>query len=534
MSFINGNLIINEFGNGFVNSNNQTIYINKKDIGFAYNGAYVNVEIVKKDNNLLYGKIINFSLIDKKFTCYVHHYYKNDTYLLCPKLTKSNLIIISDNKLNDNKWYNVIVTKIENNKIYGNVITEIENSIDNIIESYFNLTNNNFNININNDNHIDQTNLDTFTIDPENSLDCDDAFSILHTNNETFIYVHISDVAHYINPTIKDFDEIIKRGTTIYGCTKNWPMIPTNYANNICSILPCKETLVYTHEFIYKDNQITFINSYYSKIMSKNKFSYLNINDKFKILYNTAMIIKKDFDEINIINESMTHEMVKIWMIKINIIMSEKINKLFRCHSISKKQNLNIIELYTKQKINNRNDLINIIKYNNDKLLQYLVKTSLSKAYYDVNNIGHYGIGVNNYTHWTSPIRRSCDLLNHCLIKGYNIDITKYLSLLNDSEHLQNSIEQFIESYNIINKIKNNENKYNGIIINITNNGISVYINEFDTKYSIHISKLSTDKLYINEELTELSNKNYSYKLFDNIKLKINNYDFNNIDFILL
>lgn len=539
-----GKLIINEFGNGFVNTNNKTIYISKKDIGYAYTGEIVNVEIVQEIDNLLYGKIIDFTLLEKEFTCCVHHYYKNETYLLCPKLTKSNLIIVSA-LLNENKWYNIKISNIENNKIFGIVLSEINNNINDIIESYFNLSNIEFNIEQTIENHIDQTKLYTFTIDPIETQDCDDAFSIKYNNDYINIYVHISDVANYINPSLIEFDQIIKRGTTIYGVNKNWPMIPDKYANHICSILPNKETLVYTHEFIFKNNQVIFVSSYYSKIISKKKFSYNDNNKDFNILYNASMILKSEFNEIQVNNEDntlnnennqyKTHELVKIWMIKINMIMSDKINKIYRCHPLPKNNNIKILELYTKTQINNRIDLVNLSKtYNNDKILQYLIKSSLVKAYYDVNNIGHYGIGIDNYTHWTSPIRRSCDLLNHCLIKGYDIDVTKYINYLNDSEFEQNMVENFIELYNIYNKIKVNDNNYTGIIINITSFGVSVYVTELETKYTLHISKLSTEKLIANENFTQLSNSFVSYKLFDSLKLKINKFDFLNVDFIVI
>ncbi len=528
-----GKLIINEFGNGFVNFNNKTIYINKKDIGMAYNGAFVNVEITENTNNLFYGKIINFTIINHEFVCYLHHYYKNDAYLYCPKLSKSNLIIVNKNNINDNEWYKVIVTSIENNKIYGNVILKISN-IDEIIENYFNLSQINFEFSNNNKtNYRDQKELNTFTIDPKETQDCDDAFSIKNIDNKTYIYVHISDVAEYVNPTNINFDNIIKRGTTIYGKTKNWTMIPRNLADNICSILPNKETKVYTHEFIYENNDLFFVDSYYSIVISKNKYCYEDSNDLFKIIYDTSQIIKKEFSEIEINKDTYTHEMVKIWMIKINLLMSEKINKLFRCHPISKEQSIKLIEKYTNKTVNNRNDLIELSD-TNDELLQYLIKSSLSKAYYDVNNIGHYGLGVKNYTHWTSPIRRSCDLLNHCLIKGFDINISKYISNLNDSEFDQVNVESFIELYENFNKIKVNKNEYNGVIINITNTGISVYIKEMKSKYSIHISKLSQEKLIINDDFTELSNTNNSFKLFDNLKLKIVKYDFINVEFSLL
>jgi ribonuclease R len=85
--------------------------------------------------------------------------------------------------------------------------------------------------------------------------------------------------------------------------------------------------------------------------------------------------------------------------------------------------------------------------YQDKQLGQYILQNLLPKAYYDICDIGHYGLGLNNYTHWTSPIRRSCDLINHYLIKGYDIDISKYIKFMNDSEIIQDSVQKFILYY---------------------------------------------------------------------------------------
>lgn len=536
-----GKIIINEFGIGFLNTLDKSIYINKQNLNRAYNGEEVQVEIINQDEGKYYGKVINFSLVNRTFVGQVHHSYKDEIFICCKKLTKSNLIVIKSNKtLNKNDWVKVKVISDENNKINGQLIKIIDNNVDNIIEETFNLSIiNNITVipkvvsdikNIESE-RKDLTNLYTFTIDPKTCKDCDDAFSIEYINGKCHIYVHISDVAHYINPTIPEFDEIIKRGTTIYGSSRNWTMIPELYSNYICSILPNKGTYVYTNEFIFleESNSIEYVDSYYSIIKSSTKFSYEDFDQDTNINYNilnkTAKIIQSEMKELNLTEPSDAHDMVKFWMIKVNQLMSQKIQKIYRCHNKPYDNQFVLLQNYLEYKnltvSNDRDYIYDLLSKNkNDKILYFIIKTILPKAYYLSSDNSHYGLGINNYTHWTSPIRRGCDLLNHCILKGYDIDNIKYIDYLNDSEKLQQQVEKFmIESSIDSNKI------YDGTIISISKTGIILYVHELDTKYTIHISKLSNEKLVFKNNV--LSNNKQIYKLYDILHVKIsNNFDF--------
>lgn len=515
--FATGKLIINEFGNGFVNLDDKIIYIKKTDIQNAYHGENVEVEYEERDN-LYFGKVIHYSLVGKIFVGVVHHFFKDEIYILCHELTKSKLIIIkTDTSLNKNDWVKIMVLSDEG-KIYGELLGTLPNDLDTIIQSKFNLDEiKSIGVVLDKTNtHIDQTDLDTFTIDPENSRDCDDAFSIKMIDNKIHIYVHISDVAHFINPDSPDFDLIIGRGNTKYGVNNNWPMIPREYSENICSILPEKNTFVATNEFIYTDdNRLEYVGFYYSIVRSKNKYSYEEVdsnfdNFNFKTIYETALLIKKEIPDIIMCKETNSHLMIRYWMIKINILMC---NELFRCNPTPNENKFKIIKKYLQ--INNREELLEKID-NEDMLTNYLLKKLMIKAYYTTEENWHFGLGIDNYTHWTSPIRRACDLLNHCIVKGYEIDLRKYMEYLNINEAIQDDIENFIEE---VNRKVNVDCEYEGTVIGISKTGVIIFVPELYNKYMIHISKLSNEKLdYINDELV---NDNMKIKLFDKIKTKI-------------
>jgi len=643
-----GKLIINEFGNGFVNTEkngneNISIYINKKDLNNAFHNEIVEVEYYKK-NNLYYGKVINYSLLNKTFIGYVHHFYLDEIFIYCSELKKSNLISIKTIlNLSKNSWVIVKVESIINNKLHGQLLEILPNDIDIIIEKKFNLVNIDIEQNdvnnhieqndvnnhieqndvnnhieqndvnnhieqnyvnnhieqndVNNhieqndvNTHIDQCHLDTFTIDPESTQDCDDAFSIdIVDENNIKIYVHISDVAHWINPTKSFFDKIIKRGNTFYGKNKNWPMIPRYYSDNYCSILPNKKTYVVTHEFIYnkndnteknrsvsvdsslfsgayakenteknrsvsvdsslfsgayaKENTLSYNKWYYSIVESKNKYNYdyvdNNFDNKFKIIYDTSMIIKKDIPDFNLVYDTKSHTMVKYWMIKVNQIMSGIVQKIYRCNLKPADNKFELLQNYFEYKglnIENRDEIIKFIDENPTKFNYYIIKNLLTKAYYYSNDKAHYGLGIDNYTHWTSPIRRACDLLNHCILKGFGfcIDIIPYLEYMNEMELKQDLIEEFIINYNNYKNI-NMGAIFEATIMKMNSNSIIIYIEDLDNKFSLHISKLSkiNERLIYDDNNKLIMNENcvVLYKLFNKINVRLTKIDFEILDF---
>ncbi len=567
--FASGKLIINEYGNGFVNIENKSIYIKKQNLNFGYNNQIVNVKY-HEDNGSFFGEVVNFSLIGKTFVGIVHNFYKEQIFIYVPELKKSNLIMIkSKAALTRGDWVKVKVvseTSKENQRqqLNGFLIEVYPDNIDLLIEKKFSLNN----IFISQISDIktctkkhfikEQTYLNTFSIDPQTTQDCDDAFSIKSGkfNNEYHIYVHISDLAHYINPDHPEFEEIVKRGTTYYGKNTNWTMIPRIYADSFASILPNKRTNVVTCEFIYNSfkNKIKYIGWYYSVVESKNKFSYeyvdLNFNNNdFKILYDSAKLIKSEIDDFILTDdESKSHLMVRYWMIKVNQIMCKEVKALYRCHLSPDNSKLNLVNEYIKFKnpdfvqdnlvinADNRSELINL---NNDsgssKLVKFLLKSCLSKAYYSSSDEGHYGLGIDQYTHWTSPIRRLCDLINHCILKGYKIDVEKYLGYMDESRDKQLEIEIFIRSYEIAKNCKPDE-IYNAIIIDIKTTGIMIYVEDLDNKYNIHISKLSDEKLEFVQKNNsmQLENNKIKYKMFQEVKVYVNKVDFDTIDFNII
>ncbi len=540
-----GKLIINEFGNGFVNMPDKIVYINKFGLNNAFDGEEVEFTFYEKEGNY-YGTVVNYSLLNKVFIGTVHHHFHKYTYIYCDELKKSNLIEIETPVyLEKNRWVKVQIISQNNGKLQGQLMAIYSYYQDIIIQEKWGL-NNIDSLPISSpasSDTIDQTSLNTFTIDPESSQDCDDAFSIEYISNEEIrVYVHISDVAHWINPdtvSSEDFDVIMKRGNTYYGDSQNWTMIPRNYADNICSILPNKETRVVTNEFIYNkmNGTLEFVKWYYSKVISKHKWHYdyvdavMEYERDFSTIYETSLIIGKSIPDFNLTQDTKSHSMVKYWMIHVNNIMCKEVARIYRANPKPDESKFSLIKTYLGNFQVTREELVELAPHT--PIYRFMLKALLTKAYYTTANSYHYGIGIDNYTHWTSPIRRSVDLLNHLILKGYQFTeekLAEYLQWANEAEIVQDKIEGFIQKYKNMN-IVNVGDKFCGIIIGVFSTGISVYIEGLDEKYMIHISKLSKNRLIYDKEMNTLENQEDRYRMFNIIQVIVVNKDVEKIDF---
>jgi ribonuclease R len=429
----------------------------------------------------------------------------------------------------------------------------------------------------------DQTHLNTFTIDPPGSLDCDDAFSVVFPEdkpNLAVIYVHIANVAYYFNPITTPpelWHAITSRGTTYYGADGiNWPMLPAAYANGICSILPGQPepTHVITCEFHYNwaTKELTFREYYCSQVVSKAKLDYSNADSilaaqgqyasnltptmkmQLQILLESAQVIKARYRDFVLTPETQAHWMVRYWMIHVNTVMCRDIYRYNPIPDPSKQETLvKYIKARYQEDIKekDRDQLAAIINmHTEDPFLMYLGKIAMQKSYYTTNpeENYHYGIGVcvrgythlttdveyspMGYTHWTSPIRRLPDLLNHCKLLGIIFpdgELARNLEVSNAAELKQDQIERFISTWNS-NTIFQVGSILHGIIINVSKVGVSFYIYELQGRYSIHISKLSSQRLEYNGDALVSSNGGIRFELFDSLSLRISKKFFDVIE----
>lgn len=316
----------------------------------------------------------------------------------------------------------------------------------------------------------------TFTIDPEDAKDFDDAVSIESLPNGNFsVGIHIADVSHYVKDNSPIYKEALNRGTSVYLVGKVIPMLPEKLSNIICSLVPNKDRLTYS--VIVEITPAAKVVSYEIKksiINSKRRFTYeevqkiieagkgefsdkiLQLNDIAQKLrakrikkgsinfFSPEVVFKLDKNgipvEINIKEVRESNNLIEEFMLLANQIVAGHVNP--KQNKINKPFVYRIHDLPDREKIFEFARFVKSLGYsfdpnsaNKSKQFQQLLEScegteeeavineiairSMAKAIYSTNNIGHYGLGFKYYTHFTSPIRRFPDLIVHKLIFDY-------------------------------------------------------------------------------------------------------------------
>ena len=325
----------------------------------------------------------------------------------------------------------------------------------------------------------DFRNVTTFTIDPKDAKDFDDALSIRLINPGLWeVGVHIADVTHYVKEGSVIDKEAEKRATSVYLVDRTIPMLPERLCNFICSLRPDEEKLAFSvifemnekgdvkdsrivHTVIKSDRRFTYEEA--QKVIETGEGDY---KEEILELNKLAQILRKqrlgagaiDFDRVEVkfeIDEAgkplsvyfkeskEANKLIEEFMLLANRTVAEKIGKVpknkkpkvfpYRIHDLpdpDKLENLNwfinrfgykIRTSGTKTEVSKSiNRLLNDIK---NKKEQNLVETvslrAMQKARYSTHNIGHYGLAFDYYTHFTSPIRRFPDMMVHRLLTRY-------------------------------------------------------------------------------------------------------------------
>lgn len=325
----------------------------------------------------------------------------------------------------------------------------------------------------------DFRNVTTFTIDPKDAKDFDDALSIRLIKPGLWeVGVHIADVTHYVKEGSVIDKEAEKRATSVYLVDRTIPMLPERLCNFICSLRPDEEKLAFSvifdmnekgevkdsrivHTVIKSDRRFTYEEA--QKVIETGEGDY---KEEILELNKLAQILRKqrlaagaiDFDRVEVkfeIDETgkplsvyfkeskEANKLIEEFMLLANRTVAEKIGKVpknkkakvfpYRIHDLpdpDKLENLNwfinrfgykIRTSGTKTEVSKSiNRLLDDIK---NKKEQNLVETvslrAMQKARYSTHNIGHYGLAFDYYTHFTSPIRRFPDMMVHRLLTRY-------------------------------------------------------------------------------------------------------------------
>ena len=322
-------------------------------------------------------------------------------------------------------------------------------------------------------NRKDFRNVCTFTIDPHDAKDFDDALSVQKLKNGNWeIGVHIADVSHYIQT-----DDIIdleaqERATSVYLVDRVVPMLPEVLSNNLCSLRPNEEKLCFSavfelnekgkvqkewfgktiilsdHRFTYEDAQKVIENKngkLTSELLLLNKLaeqmrlkrmqagaiSFERLETKFRLDEKGNLI------EIYFKESKAAHKLIEEFMLLANRKVAEFIGKqnlpfVYRVHDEPNPDKLQTFSEFIKkfgydiQTSNRKNTATSINKVLGDlhgkeeaNMIETLAIRTMAKASYTSENIGHYGLAFTHYSHFTSPIRRYPDIIVHRLLQHY-------------------------------------------------------------------------------------------------------------------
>lgn len=466
----------------------------------------------------------------------------------------------------------------------------------------------------------DFRNVTTFTIDPRDAKDFDDALSIRQLANGNWeVGVHIADVTHYVRPGSVIDKEAQKRATSVYLVDRTIPMLPERLSNGICSLRPEEEKLTFSAIFEL-DSKANVVNSRIGRtaIRSDRRFTYeeaqeiiervdagekveetdaegrRNFPREICVLNELARQLRRrrydagalEFDRAEVCFEidetgkpvsvyfkesKDANKLIEEFMLLANLTVAESIGKVakgkkaksfvYRIHENPNPEKIGNLALIASRfgykvategrakEINKSvNRLLKDVKGKGEEnMLSILAIRSMAKAVYTTDNVGHYGLAMDYYTHFTSPIRRYPDMMVHRLLAKYadggrSVDKLKLEDECrhsSDMEQLAANAERASIRYKQVEFMQDRLGEiYDGVISGVTEWGFYVELTDSMCEGLVPVRDLADDYYDYDEKSYCLKGRRHGnvYTLGDMVKVQVARADLDRkqLDFALI